>query len=84
MNTMKAVSDPRLDLEQFLELVLMWHCSGDIPMNRVDTCEFIECEDRFPNFLLSVQFMSNEFGLEQPTRPQIVQTLHKLYEVEQA
>lgn len=84
MHTMKAVSDPRLDLEQFLEVVIMWHTSGDVPMNRVDTTEFIEDEGRFANFLLSVQFMANEFGLEQPTRSQIVRTLYRLYEEEAA
>jgi len=84
MHTMKAISDPRLDLEQFLELVLMWHCAGDIPMNRVDTSTFIEDDTRFPEFLLSVYFMCNEFGLEKPTTSEIVRTLHKLYETEEA
>lgn len=76
---MTAIAPPRTDLYGFLEIVLMWHCHGDIPMNRISTCEFIENE-RFPEFLQSVQFWCKEFGLSIPSTTDVVKTLHTLYE----
>lgn len=76
---MTAISPPRTDLYGFLELVLMWHCHGDIPMTRTSTCEFIE-DDNFGEFLQSVQFWCKEFGLKIPTRSDVIKTLHLLYE----
>lgn len=76
---MTAVSTPRTDLFGFLEIVLMWHCHGDIPMSRISTCEFIE-SDRFPDFLQSVHYWCTEFGLSIPCNTDVVKTLHLLYE----
>jgi hypothetical protein len=76
---MTAVSPPRADLYGFLEIVLMWHCHGNIPMTRISTCEFIE-DSHFPEFLQSVLYWCKEFGLELPTRSDVVKTLHQLYE----
>lgn len=82
LKMMKAVSDPRTDLTQFLELVIMWHCAGDVPMNRVSTSKFIE-DDNYPNFLQSVYFWCHEFGLEIPSHSSIVKALYELYDEEE-
>lgn len=76
---MISVSQPTTDLESFLEIVLMWHCHGDIPMNRKRTVEFIE-DEGFADFLQSVHHWCNEFGLSTPPRTDVVKTLHQLYE----
>lgn len=76
---MISVAQPKTDLYSFLEIVLMWHCHGDIPMTRAQTCAFIE-GDGFPEFLNSIQFWCKEFGLSLPTRTDVVKTLHLLYE----
>lgn len=76
---MKIATQPRATLKEFLELVLMWHCSGDIPMDRVTTSIFIE-DDHFAEFLMSVQHWCKEFGLTVPTRNDIVKTLYQLYD----
>jgi hypothetical protein len=75
---MKATTRSRVDLQEFLEIVLMWHCSGDIPMDRVATIEFIERLE-FSEFLMSVQHWSSRFGVKPPSRSEIVRTLHQLY-----
>ena len=75
---MKATTRSKIDLKEFLEIVVMWHCSGDIPMNRQSTCEFIE-DSHFGEFLMSVQHWATRFGVKHPTRTEIVQTLHNLY-----
>jgi hypothetical protein len=75
---MKAMTRSRVDLKEFLEIVLMWHCNGDIPMDRASTSAFIE-DLHFGEFLMSVQHWATRFGVKQPTRTEIVQTLHKLY-----
>jgi hypothetical protein len=75
---MKAITRTELDLKEFLEIVLMWHCSGDIPMNRTTTCEFIE-DAHFGEFMMSVQHWARRFGVTTPTRAEIVQMLHQLY-----
>lgn len=76
---MKIATQPRTSLKEFLELVLMWHCNGDIPMDRVSTSNFIE-DEHFAEFLMSVQHWCKEFGLAMPKRSDIVKTLHQLYE----
>lgn len=76
---MTSVAKPRTDLYSFLEIVLMWHCHGDIPMDRITTSEFIE-NDKFCEFQQSVRFWCKEFGLSQPSDTDIVKTLHLLYE----
>lgn len=76
---MKIAAQPRVELKHFLELVVMWHCNGDIPMDRVSTSEFIEDEERFPEFLMSVQHWAKEFGLVVPKRQDVVRLLHELY-----
>lgn len=75
---MKATTRSNIHLEEFLEIVIMWHCSGDIPMNRQTTCEFIE-DSHFGEFLMSVNHWAHRFGVSQPTRTEVVQMLHKLY-----
>ncbi len=75
---MKATSRTKIDLKEFLEIVLMWHCSGDIPMNRQTTSEFIE-DSHFGEFLMSVQHWAKRFGVVNPSRTDIVKTLHQLY-----
>ena len=75
---MKATARTRLNLDEFLEIVLMWHCSGDIPMNRQTTCEFIE-DSHFGEFHMSVRHWALRLGVEPPTRSEIVKGLHSLY-----
>ena len=75
---MKATTQANIDLKEFLELVIMWHCAGDIPMNRKTTSEFIE-DSYFAEFLQSVSYWSHKLGLEKPSRSDIVRTLHLLY-----
>lgn len=77
---MKNVSKPSIELEQFVELVLMWFCSGDIPMNRVSTQEFIE-DDSFIVFFESIKTWSNTLGVECPLKADVVRTLHSLYSI---
>lgn len=76
---MKTVSKPSLELNQFVELVLMWFCSGDIPMNRISTQEFIE-DDSFIVFFESVKTWSRTLGFECPSKPDVVKSLHGLYD----
>lgn len=76
---MKTTSKPSLELKQFIELVLMWFCSGDIPMNRVDTQVFIEC-DVMLEFVTSVHDWCDSFGLSRPPKSEIIQTLHLLHD----
>lgn len=75
---METISKPSLDLKQFIELVLMWFCSGDIPMSRVDTQLFIECEILL-EFVASVHTWCESFGLRKPSKSEIIQTLHLLH-----
>lgn len=75
---MKATTRSQIDLQEFLEIVLMWHCSGDIPMNRATTSEFIE-DGHFGEFLMSVQHWARRFGVKSPSRTDVVKTLHQLY-----
>lgn len=75
---MKATTRSQIDLKEFLEIVIMWHCSGDIPMDRTSTVQFIE-QPEFGEFLLSVQHWAQRFGVKRPTRTEIVKTLHQLY-----
>ena len=76
---MKTASKPTLELKQFIELVLMWFCSGDIPMNRVDTQLFIEC-DILLEFVNSVHTWCDSFGLDKPSNAEIIKTLHMLHD----
>lgn len=75
---MKATTRTKIDLKEFLEIVLMWHCSGDIPMNRVTTSEFIE-DSHFGEFMMSVKHWAARFGVATPSRTEVVQVLHQLY-----
>ena len=76
---MKAISQPKTDLTRFLEIVLMWHKSGDVPMDRAAISVFIEDEEGFPIFLESVNFWCNKFGLCRPTRKDVVITLYGVH-----
>lgn len=73
-----AKYNPTLTLHKFLEFVIMWHCSGDVPFDRVATQEFIE-DDMFVSFLDSVKTWCKLFGLEEPSKQDIVKALHSLY-----
>lgn len=75
---MKTTGYAAIDLQEFLEIVLMWHCSGDIPMDRKSTAEFIET-DTFSEFLMSVKHWARRFGVKVPTTAEIVKTLYALY-----
>lgn len=75
---MKTVSTPTIQLQEFLELVIMWHCAGDIPMNRQQTAEFIEC-GYFAEFLRSVHHWADKLGVVVPQRADVIKTLHQLY-----
>lgn len=74
-----AKYDPTITLRKFLEIVIMWHTSGDIPMDRIATQEFIE-DETFASFIDSVNMWSKQFGLTQPSRSDVVRTLHELYD----
>lgn len=76
---MTSVAQPRTDLYSFLEIVLMWHCHGDIPMHRTRMVEFIE-DEHFAEFQQSINFWCREFGLSVPSRTDVVKTLHQLYD----
>lgn len=80
--SMAVLSCPRVEIKDFVEIVLMWHCSGDIPMNRCDTARFIECVE-FSDFLDSIDMWALRMGLRTPTRSDVVKTLHLLYNQEQ-
>lgn len=75
---MKAVSTSNVELDEFLEIVIMWHCAGDIPMDRQQTVEFIERYE-FADFLQSVQHWATTLGLAVPSRSAVVRALHTLY-----
>lgn len=75
---MKATVHATVDLKEFLEIVLMWHCAGNIPMNRQSTCEFIE-DPFFAEFLQSVRYWAARFGVQEPSRSEVVRVLHELY-----
>lgn len=75
---MKSVSTCDVTTAEFLEVVIMWHCAGDIPMDRVQTVEFIE-RPEFTDFLQSVHFWAKRFGVEPPSHSDVVRTLHRLY-----
>lgn len=79
MKMQVAKYDPTVTLTKFLEIVIMWHTHGDIPMDRVATQEFIE-DDGFVSFLDSVKTWSKSFGLTCPPKMEIVKTLHCLYD----
>lgn len=68
---------PRVTLRDFLEITIMWHCSGDIPMDRPSMTAFIE-SDQFAEYLMSVQYWCGQFGLEPPSKSSIVVTLYQL------
>lgn len=74
---MKAVATPHADLKSFLELVLVWHCFGDIPMTRVDTANFIE-SDAFERYLESINEWCGKLGLEVPARSLVVKQMYEL------
>lgn len=75
---MKQVSHLQLDFDEFIEIVMMWHCSGDVPTDHTSTAEFIE-NHQFANFLISVRYWARCFGAEVPSTTEVVKTLHKLY-----
>lgn len=75
---MKATTRSKIELTEFLEIVLMWHCSGDIPMDRTSTVAFIE-DEHFAEFLMGVSHWARRFGVNEPSRTEIVKTLHQLY-----
>lgn len=75
---MKTTGLSDVTVDEFLEMVIMWHCAGDIPMDRVQTVEFIERHE-FADFLQSVHFWAKRFGLEPPSRSAVVRSLHTLY-----
>lgn len=79
MKMQVAKYNPTITLEKFLELVIMWHCHGDIPMNRVAMQEFIE-DDSFIVFLESVKTWCRAFGLTNPPKSDVVRLLHLLYD----
>lgn len=66
------------ELSEFLELVLMWHKSGDVPMDRSSTVEFIE-DGHFCEFEMSLQHWCKVFGFSVPRRADVVKALHTLY-----
>lgn len=76
--SMQATSTPTIDLDDFLELVIMWHCAGDIPMDMGQTIEFIE-RSEFTQFLESVDLWADKMGVQRPSRTEVVKTLHTLY-----
>lgn len=78
MKMQVAKYNPTITLNKFLEIVLMWHTSGDIPMDRVSTQLFIE-DDQFIVFLDSVKNWSRMFGLTCPSKQDVVVSLHSLY-----
>lgn len=71
--------NPTITLAKFLELVIMWHTHGDIPMDRIATQLFIE-DESFVSFLDSVKTWSRLMGLTCPSKADVVKTLHCLYE----
>jgi hypothetical protein len=75
---MKATTRSKIELKEFVEIVLMWHCSGNIPMDRADTSAFIE-DDHFGEFLMAVAHWAKRFGVTEPSRTDVVKTLHQLY-----
>lgn len=79
MKMQVAKYNPTVTLTKFLEIVIMWHTHGDIPMDRVATQTFIE-DESFVVFLDSVKTWSRQFGLTCPAKQDVVKTLHELYE----
>lgn len=79
MKMQVAKYNPTVTLTKFLEIVIMWHTHGDIPMDRVATQMFIE-DEAFVAFLDSVKNWSRMFGLTCPTKSDVVRTLHSLYD----
>lgn len=79
MKMQVAKYNPTVTLTKFLEIVIMWHTHGDIPMDRVATQTFIE-DESFVVFLDSVKMWSRQFGLTCPLKQDVVRTLHELYE----
>jgi hypothetical protein len=79
---MVSLGSPSISLEKFLEIVLMWHCNGDVPMDRISTQTFIEEDDGFEEFLYSIRACCIAFGLKEPPRREVVMAMHKLYEQE--
>lgn len=77
MSMMKTNGHSRVDLSEFLEIVLMWHTSGDIPMDRHSMTEFIE-DDHFSEFMMSVQHWCGRMGLIYPTKTAVVKMLYTL------
>lgn len=78
---MKAVAQPKTDLKQFLEIVLMWHKAGDVPRNRGEMSTFIEDVEDFSSFLMSVLYWTEQFGLRKPTKADIVKTLYQVLDL---
>lgn len=81
MNMQVSKHEPCLSVKQFIELILMWFKSGDIPTNRIDTQQFIESDD-FLVFLIYVDGWCNKLGLIPPAKSDIVKVLHSLYKEE--
>jgi len=79
MKMQVAKYNPTITLHKFLELVIMWHCHGDIPMDRVAMQIFIE-DDSFIVFQETVKTWCRSFGLTNPSKADIVRTLHDLYD----
>lgn len=74
---MKAIAQSRVDLQEFLEIVLMWHTSGDTPLTRPDMTAFIEAE-HFGEFMMSTNHWASRFGVSPPSRASVVKTLYTL------
>jgi len=74
---MRVVSPVNLNVDEFLELVLMWHCAGDVPFDRSDTSAFIE-DSHFGEFLMSVNHWALRMGVHPPTRSEIVKRLYTI------
>lgn len=77
MARMDPLFQSEIDLQEFLEIVIMWHTSGDIPMTREATSEFIE-DKNFSEFMTAVKHWSRKFGVRPPTQSAVVKTLYDL------
>lgn len=74
---MRAISHASISLNELLEIVLMWHTSGDIPMDRKSMTEFIE-DSHFGEFIMSVNHWCGRMGLAHPSKANVVKTLYTL------
>lgn len=79
MKLLHTQTSQAIELVEFVDLVSMWHCAGNVPMDRQSMCEFIESDD-MARLMDSISMWCTKLNVERPSKSQVVKIMHDLYD----